>query len=260
MDIDPTTIPDAPVITGLKGLTDTVHDLAQVTLTVREAEAKMAKAIEIAKADCEQATAPYKAMINRLFAGIANYATTAIDSLFPRKKDGTRKKTFAILNHKLQLRSSSSITAPEDIIAKIRLWYQLRMAEADASLCRGDSPTVAAQIEAEALLIASLIRRGSRRVPESQPNQDLQDGATQAYAAPQIRRDDPHTLGVAPRARQGGWVADIGKILGAYEKDNEQKKPELTEALAQFVGQLHGEGAGRLQFTPRAPAAVKVQH
>jgi len=158
MDIDPTTIPDAPVITDLKGLTDTVYDLAQVTLTVREAEAKMAKAIETAKADCDQATAPYKAMINRLFAGIANYATTAIDSLFPRKKDGTRKKTFAILQHKLQLRSVSSITAPEDIIAKIRLWYQLRMAEANASLCRGDSPTVAAQIEAEALLIASLIR------------------------------------------------------------------------------------------------------
>ena len=55
-------------------------------------------------------------------------------------------------------------------------------------------------------------------------------------------------------------LVNIGKILGAYEKDNEQKKPELTEALAQFVGQLHGEGAGRLQFTPRAPAAVKVQH
>ena len=58
-------------------------------------------------------------------------------------------------------------------------------------------------------------------------------------------------------------LVNIGKILGAYEKDNKQKAPELTEALAQFIGQLHGEGAGRLQFTgPRAPAVTppKVQH
>jgi len=58
-------------------------------------------------------------------------------------------------------------------------------------------------------------------------------------------------------------LVNIGKILGAYEKDNKQKAPELTEALAQFVGQLHGEGAGRLKFTPpRAPGATppKVQH
>lgn len=58
-------------------------------------------------------------------------------------------------------------------------------------------------------------------------------------------------------------LVNIGKILGAYEKDNDQKKPALAEALAQFVGQLHGDGAGRLQFTPpRQPGATtpKVQH
>ena len=57
-------------------------------------------------------------------------------------------------------------------------------------------------------------------------------------------------------------LVNIAKIMGAYEKDNKQKAPELTEALAQFIGQLHGEGAGRLQFTgPRAPAVTpKVQH
>lgn len=46
-------------------------------------------------------------------------------------------------------------------------------------------------------------------------------------------------------------LVNIGKILGAYEKDNEQKRPELTEALAGFVSQLHDEGSGRLQFAPR---------
>jgi len=49
-------------------------------------------------------------------------------------------------------------------------------------------------------------------------------------------------------------LVNIGKILGAYEKDNDQKRPALTEALAQFFSQLHGEGAGRLQFAPRKPA------
>jgi len=57
-------------------------------------------------------------------------------------------------------------------------------------------------------------------------------------------------------------LVNIGKILGAYEKDNEQKRPELSEAIASFVGQLHKEGAGRLQFTPRQPGSTppKVQH
>jgi len=55
-------------------------------------------------------------------------------------------------------------------------------------------------------------------------------------------------------------LVNIGKILGAYEKDNEQKRPELTEALAQFVGEIHQHGAGRLQFTPRHATPAKVQH
>lgn len=57
-------------------------------------------------------------------------------------------------------------------------------------------------------------------------------------------------------------LVNIGKILGAYEKDNEQKRPELSEALAQFIGEIHQHGAGRLQFAPRPAAAnpAKVQH
>ncbi len=55
-------------------------------------------------------------------------------------------------------------------------------------------------------------------------------------------------------------LVNIGKILGAYEKDNEQKRPELTEALAGFVSQIHDQGAGRLQFAPRAADPAKVRH
>ncbi len=55
-------------------------------------------------------------------------------------------------------------------------------------------------------------------------------------------------------------LVNIGKILGAYEKDNEQKRPELAEAIAAFVSEIHDQGAGRLKFTPRQASAPKVQH
>jgi phage terminase small subunit len=43
----------------------------------------------------------------------------------------------------------------------------------------------------------------------------------------------------------------LAKHLGMYEKDNEQKKPELSEAIAAFVGGLHGTGVGRLPLAPQ---------
>jgi phage terminase small subunit len=43
----------------------------------------------------------------------------------------------------------------------------------------------------------------------------------------------------------------LAKILGAYEKDNEQKGKSAATALADFLGQLHGSGAGRLQPVSR---------
>lgn len=55
-------------------------------------------------------------------------------------------------------------------------------------------------------------------------------------------------------------LVNIGKILGAYEKDNAQKRPELSEAIAAFVGELHQQGAGRLPFAHRPQPSNKVQH
>lgn len=41
------------------------------------------------------------------------------------------------------------------------------------------------------------------------------------------------------------------KILGQYEKDNEQKKPEFSEQLAAFMSGIHDAGAGKLPMTPQ---------
>ncbi len=41
-------------------------------------------------------------------------------------------------------------------------------------------------------------------------------------------------------------IEKLAKHLGFYKIDNEQKKPELSEALAGFIGQLHESSAGRL--------------
>lgn len=40
------------------------------------------------------------------------------------------------------------------------------------------------------------------------------------------------------------------KILGHYKADNEQRAGTMGEAFAQFLGQLHGNQAGKLPITP----------
>lgn len=174
-DIDTTTIADAPEITDLGGLTQTIHELAQTTLTVREAEAKMAKAIEKAKADCEAATSPYKTRIERLFTAVARYAEAAIDSLFPRKKNGARQKKYRVLQHDLLLRSSSSITAPDDIIARLNAWLADRRYEAVAAYRRGDPPAHITCLEGEAGKIATLIRQPPPELDKERASALLKD-------------------------------------------------------------------------------------
>jgi phage terminase small subunit len=49
----------------------------------------------------------------------------------------------------------------------------------------------------------------------------------------------------------------IAKILGAYEKDNEQKAKPFAEAVGEFLGQLRQTGAGRLSPVVAAPRQVK---
>lgn len=46
-------------------------------------------------------------------------------------------------------------------------------------------------------------------------------------------------------------LAHIGRILGAFEADNRQQQPALTEAVAGFLAQLHGAGRARLPIVER---------
>lgn len=52
-------------------------------------------------------------------------------------------------------------------------------------------------------------------------------------------------------ADKKGALDLLMKHLGGYEVDNEQKKPELVDQLAEFIGGLHQSGACRLSFGPR---------
>lgn len=45
-------------------------------------------------------------------------------------------------------------------------------------------------------------------------------------------------------------IERLFKHLGLFEKDNDQKAKPLSEALAQFVGQLHGTGVAKLRPVP----------
>lgn len=94
-------------------------------------------------------------------------------------------------------------------------------------------------------------------VPWIADTRKLSHEARALYAGIQITKDGVKVLMHDKTAA----LVSIARILGAFEKDNAQKRPELSEALAQFVAQIHDEGAGRLKFAPRATAtAVKVQH
>lgn len=56
-------------------------------------------------------------------------------------------------------------------------------------------------------------------------------------------------------ADKKGALDMLMKHLGGYNADNKQKAPELTEALAGFLGQLHQSGAGRLPIAKKASKA-----
>lgn len=176
-DIDTTQITDAPEIHDLKGLSNTIHEMAKEQLKVNEAEAKMQAAVEDAKKQYEAAISPHTGLIATLFASVASYATKAIDTLFPQSKNGKRKKTYTILGHDLQLRQSSSIEAPADIIDRIA------MMRANITL-----QYMNGEIEIEAVNTRDAILDGLLRQPPAELNKDfareaLKDAAQAAVLA-----------------------------------------------------------------------------
>lgn len=56
-------------------------------------------------------------------------------------------------------------------------------------------------------------------------------------------------------ADKGAALDKLMKNLDGYNAENKGKAQPLADALAGFVAQIHQSGAGRLQFTPRAPKA-----
>lgn len=118
-DIDTTQASPALTITDDKQLCDIVYQIASKQLVINAAEANQQLKIEAAKKAFEEGTAEFSKEIKTLFASVQAYAEANKDRLFP-VKGGTRKKTFAILQHKLQYRSSDRVEAPSDAVNLIK--------------------------------------------------------------------------------------------------------------------------------------------
>ena len=106
------------------------------------------------------------------------------------------------------------------------------------------------ECEAEAADPAMFTRLGEiLRSPDENGTDRLNDAYQKAISLPQ-------------RIKGVKELADTLKVLVALEREayglatiEDQKKPELAEQLAGFIGELHQAGAARLQFAPRAPKA-----
>jgi len=159
-------------LNSISDLTALVSDLAQKQLIINSAANQVKAQVEAAKLAYNEATRDLVTEINTGFEAITAYCEANKDRLFP-VKNGKRSKTYAILQHKLQYRSSTEVTAPDDILTR------LRNRLADLTL-QSRSLTGAAdleQIEAEIELINSLIR-----IPAAELNKDAASDALKAEA------------------------------------------------------------------------------
>jgi phage host-nuclease inhibitor protein Gam len=121
IDIETAGADDTPIgtIHTLGGLTAVVSRLANLQLIINAAETQQQAKIEAAKTAFAEATADVQKEIKELFAAVERYCETHRDELFPCK-GGKRKKTFAVLQHVLQYRSSTAVTAPGDVVEIIQ--------------------------------------------------------------------------------------------------------------------------------------------
>lgn len=124
IDIDTSATPPDITIADDKQLCDVIYDLAQKQLIINAAEAKQQAAIEAAKKAFADATAPLTDDIKTLFAAVETYATSNKDRLFP-VKGKKRSKTFKVLAHKLQYRSSTSAEAPANAVSVVHQMLQI---------------------------------------------------------------------------------------------------------------------------------------
>lgn len=119
IDINTAEITPALTITDDKQLCDIVYDIASKQLVINAAEAEMQAKVEAAKKAFADATEPLTSQIKMQFAAVETYAEAHKDRLFPVKA-GKRKKTFAVLEHKLQYRCSEQVKAPSNAVMVIK--------------------------------------------------------------------------------------------------------------------------------------------
>jgi phage host-nuclease inhibitor protein Gam len=134
-------------------LTNLVSDLAQKQILIERAKGQVQATVEAAKLAYDEATRDIIAEINSGFEAINAYCTENKDRLFPVKK-GKRQKTYAVLQHKLQYRSSSEVTAPDDIIARIIARIDALCIEARSLNAAMDHDAISAEID----LLNTLLR------------------------------------------------------------------------------------------------------
>lgn len=121
-DINTTGI-TAAAIKDDKQLCDVVYEIAELQLTLNSAQAEMQARVEAAKKAFADATAEHAEKVKQLFASVETYAARHRDRLFP-EKGGKRSKTFKVLSHKLQYRSSDQVKAPSNAVEIIKQLIQ----------------------------------------------------------------------------------------------------------------------------------------
>jgi len=149
-------------LNSISDLTALVSSLATKQLIITQAKAQAQAKVEAAKLAFDEATADLTAEINTGFEAITEFCEANKDTLFP-VKNGKRQKTLQVLQHKLQYRSSTEVTAPSDIITRLRN----RLADLTLQSRSLTVPADLEQIEAEIELINALIR-----LPEPEFNKE----------------------------------------------------------------------------------------
>jgi phage host-nuclease inhibitor protein Gam len=173
-DIDTTQITPAVVIADDMQLTEFVFKAASLQLMLNEAEARQQAHVEAAKMAYDEATREHAERIAEIFAGIEAYCAAHRDRLFPLKGK-KRSKTFAVLQHKLQYRSSESVEAPKDAVTRI----QRMLSDVVSELATPDLTTERErELQALEQTLKSLIRQ-----PEPELNKDNAKALTELIPA-----------------------------------------------------------------------------
>lgn len=162
-DIDTTQIIPAVVITDDMALTEAVFKAASLQLILNAAEAQQQAHVEAAKKAFDDATREHAQRIAEIFAAVESYAAEHRDRLFPLKGK-KRAKTFAVLQHKLQYRSSDTVEAPADAVTRIQHMLSDVVSELSA-------PDLTREREAELQVLEQTLKCLIRQ-PEPELNKD----------------------------------------------------------------------------------------